>query len=370
VAALGGEGNASLRSGVPKGADFLAFWTAGALLADGEPEAVYSPTGIPEKQRAFFPRRWKYRGLYPPPIYQAFEAAQPLGYRLAVLLWLLGGALLVALGGAFIADAVGLGGARRAAAIVAAGAGPFAIMNLLTGQAAGLWLVLLGGGILLLRRGRPLLAGIVLGLLCTKPQYGAVAALWLLLGGQWRAIGGFVLGGASLVGASVAWGGLEPWLAWLTFLGGDFLQGFAPVPFRNISLPALITVPFRGWAPAATLSKGLSLFGLAGTLWVARGLARRSPSDDRWPLHAGLVLSALLVSLPHMMDYDLGLHGLLLLGAAPWIDRRNAWLYGAVLVVPLLGEVGRWTRVPVGPLILIGWLGAVAARRPWSDGHD
>lgn len=337
---------------MPKGADFVAFWTAGALLADGEPQAVYSPRGIQDGQREFYPGRWRYRGLYPPPIYQVMQAASPLGYLRGAQVYLLLGAALIGLGAWLLVVALGLGPPARGLAVLAAATGPFAVMALLTGQNAGIWLTLLGGGILLMRRGRGLAAGLVLGLLCAKPQFGAVVAAWLVLTGQGRALLGFVLGGAALVAVSVAWGGTEPWIAWLDFATGDHLTTFAPLPYRSISLPALVTLPLRGWPGAVPLSRALSGLGLVSALVLARGAFQLVPADARWPLRAGLVLSALLLSLPHMMEYDLGMHGLLLLAALPLARGRVGWLLAAVLLSPLLTEVAHHTHVPLAPLLL------------------
>lgn len=361
MVALGGQGNESLRPGVPRGADFVAFWSAGALLADGEAAEVYSPQGLQTRQREFTSGRWRYRGLYPPPVYQAMEAAQPLGYGVAVALYLLLGAALVGLGTWLLAHALDLDPAIRRSAVLIASTGPFAIMSLLTGQSAGVWIALLGGGVLLLRRGRALAGGVVLGLLCAKPQFGGVAAVWLGLTGQGRALGGLVLGGAALVAGSLAWGGLEPWAAWLEFAAGDHLTTFAPLPHRSISLPALVTLPLQGWPPALPLSKALSGLGLVAAVILARGVFGQPPADPRWPRRAGLVLTALLLGLPHMMEYDLGMHGLLLVAA--WPIARGRWLLLAVLLSPLLGEVSHHTHVALAPLLLAA-LAITLARAP------
>lgn len=360
VVAFGGTGNESLRSGVPKGADFVAFFSAGSLLADGECEAVYSPSGIRERQRRFHPRRWNYRGLYPPPLYQAMEAAQPLPYPAAAALHLVGGSLLLAWAAWLLAGALGV---DRWTAVALGAAGPAALLNVLTGQLAGLWALLLAVGVVQLRAGRAVLAGFALGWLCAKPQYGAVVALWLLLIGQPRALFGFALGGAGLLAASLAWGGWAPWAAWLAFLGGDHLGGFAPVPWRSISLPGLVHVPFReaAWTPA--LARGLSALALLAAVGVS-SRARLDPSSDPWPRRAGAVLSLLLFSLPHMVEYDLAMHGLLLLAAAPAARSPRGLLFAAALLAPALGEVARLTSVPLLPLILGAWLAVEALGPP------
>ncbi len=81
-----------------------------------------------------------------------------------------------------------------------------------------------------------------------------------------------------------------------------------------------------------------------------------------WPLRAGLVLSALLLSLPHMMDYDAALHGLLLLAALPLARGRERWLLALAFADPLLGEAARTLHVALIPAILL----AVTVRFGWA----
>ncbi len=64
------------------------------------------------------------------------------------------------------------------------------------GHPSLLFALVLGGGFLALRGGRPVLAGLVLSALALKPQWAVLPALFLLVRGQWRAL-------AAMAGASV-----------------------------------------------------------------------------------------------------------------------------------------------------------------------
>ena len=354
VSAFGGVGTASVRPGVPKGADFLAFYTGAAVLEAGHGDRLYDRAMYRTTQDSIAPARVKYYAVYPPPLYQTTRALLPLGYERAVQLFLIGQWLLIGLGAYLIATAVPELGPWRWAATGLLAASPFAFMNTLTGQGAGFWFALLGGGVLLLRRRRPLAAGIVLGLLCAKPSLALAVAGCLTLTGQWRALAGFALGGAALLGGSMALGGVEPWIAWVEWMRGPVPGSFWPIPERQMTWRTLLGWPLRSHGLRASIgpsAAGLAL--LAGVL-----LARRRPAvtDARWPLRTGLVLSVLLLGLPHMIEYDLGMHAVLSLGIAAAVRTAPSRTGIAVLVLlwiaPALFPISTLLHVALGPLIL------------------
>ena len=206
----------------------------------------------------------------------------------------------------------------------------------------------------------------MLGLLCAKPQYGAVAALWLILIRQPRALVGFAAGGAGLLGLSLLWGGVAPWAAWIDFVTGPHLHGYGPLPWRSLSLPAVLSLPLRGWGHAVAAGRILSIVALAAALVLALRRGRTPAAHRDWTLHAGLILSALLLALPHMMDYDLGMHGLLLCALLPRLRGRALWLLAFVALSPLFGEASRLLHVAIAPLLLCA-LAVHAARLPFAS---
>ncbi len=89
---------------------------------------------------------------------------------------------------------VAIAGDRRA--WLPALAFPAVFINIGHGHNGFLTAALFGGGLLLLDR-RPMVSGILLGLLCYKPQFGILIPLALAAGGYWRA---FIAAGATVVG--------------------------------------------------------------------------------------------------------------------------------------------------------------------------
>src|SRR5205814_7022046 len=89
---------------------------------------------------------------------------------------------------------------------------PGAAVNLFFGQNGILSTVLLGGGVLLLGS-RPILAGVLLGLLAYKPQLAVLAPFALLAGREWRALAAAILSQIALGLLSLLVLGAEPWFA-------------------------------------------------------------------------------------------------------------------------------------------------------------
>ena len=87
---------------------------------------------------------------------------------------------------------------------------PATLINTVGGQNGFLTACLLIGGVLLLDR-RPVLAGILFGLLTYKPQLGLVVPFALLALGAWRTIAAAVATATLLIAASALMFGLDAW---------------------------------------------------------------------------------------------------------------------------------------------------------------
>jgi hypothetical protein len=64
-------------------------------------------------------------------------------------------------------------------------AAPAVMINLVSGQNGAFSAAILAGGLMLLDR-RPVLAGLLLGLLCYKPQLAVLVQVALVASGRWR----------------------------------------------------------------------------------------------------------------------------------------------------------------------------------------
>src|SRR5204862_2503943 len=99
---------------------------------------------------------------------------------------------------------------RRLPAIALALACPFTAWNLLAGQNGFLTGALLGAGLLCLER-RPILAGVFIGCLTYKPQFGILIPLALIGSREWQTLAAAAITAAVLAGISIAALGLGSW---------------------------------------------------------------------------------------------------------------------------------------------------------------
>jgi hypothetical protein len=180
---------------------------------------------------------------------------------------------------------------------------PAIAVNLLYGQNGTLTVALLIAGMRLVPV-RPVLGGILLGLLSYKPQFGVLVALALVASGSWRTAVAAGVTALLLVLASLAAFGIEPWLAWYRgipefeaiLLGQRArLEHLMPTALSNaLALGASDRV-------AGLIQSGVTILA-AAAVWYAFRRNRGRPAI------AVLAVSALLGS-PYAFIYDLTLTG-------------------------------------------------------------
>jgi hypothetical protein len=222
---------------------------------------------------------------------------------------------------------------------------PGAAVNLFFGQNGILSTVLLGSGVLLLGS-RPILAGVLLGLLSYKPQLALLAPFALLAGREWRALGAAIVSQLVIMLLSMAILGVDPWLAFLDKLAHP-ASVFSSSSSDWRAIPSVMifarTVGF-GSVASSLLHWSIAALATAATLWIWH---RSKDGPTRMAVLAG---ATLLVS-PYLRAYDLALLILpiaLLLqmrtGALEKIILFAAWLVPGVLMFAAL-------PIQVGPLI-------------------
>ena len=184
--------------------DFTVLWAAGKAAAEQSLALLSDPAAFNAYLRALFgPGIPNQIWPYPPPILLLARplAEFPLGFSFVIYIALSAGALWLALG------LGGLAPLARAAILLS----PAVTTNALTGQNGTLITALLCGGLLAIDR-RPILSGLLLGLISIKPQFGLLLPLCLLARARWRpalfgCVSSFTL--ASLAGYVF---GYTPWL--------------------------------------------------------------------------------------------------------------------------------------------------------------
>jgi len=344
-------------TGKPLGTDFVAFWTAARMVADGASAAsVYDHVRHGALQAQLFGADAGYAPFPYPPTFLLI--CLPLGLL----------PYLAALGGWVLATGYAYWRVARAWFGHAAGlatpvlAFPAVLINLAHGQTAFLATALLGGGALLLGR-RDFTAGLLLGGLVFKPHLGLLIPIVLAASRNWQAFAGAAVSSSALVVASILVFGPDVWLAFPAQL--EMMRQVVTEGRLDLGKLATVFAALRlHGAPFATALAIHSLVALAAAGAVAL-LAWRRPSSPA--LGPALIAATLLVS-PYMLDYDL------LLAAPPlaWLlsqGRRDgflAWEKPVMLAAFVLPLVARLLAVnlnlAVAPLVLVALLMIVLRR--------
>ena len=336
------------------GAVRLALTGHFALTLDSDGFAAYINSSfahyLPEPM---FYRPW----VYPPAFLIILLPFAPLGIMASYAAFQIAGAAL--LGGALFYKPDQKAAAKWIA--LSALLCPAASINVVDGQCGFLVAGLLVLGFRLLPA-KPLLAGLVLGLGCVKPQFGLMVPVALIAARQWRGVFGAAASTLGLVLASVAAFGWQPWLWWIN--RAAFSYGHAGSEWASFermwgnsiyACAALLHAP-----PMVSLALQVAAVALASVL-VYRAWRLPLPADRK----LAVLLAASLLAAPHLSTYDMIL---LAVSGALWLagmDRPR--LFDAILVLllwlaPMLAPPA---LVPAGraePLLVV-WFLVVAGRR-------
>src|SRR6185312_7063800 len=150
--------------GRPIGTDFSNVYAAGKYVREGKPAAPFSPALQHEKEKSIFGADTPFYGWHYPPVFLALAGLFALlPYLISLAIWQIASLAL------YVWNIFSIAQDRRA--LLPALAFPAVFINLSHGQNGFLTAALIGGGLLLLDSS-PVLAGILIGLLVYKPQFG------------------------------------------------------------------------------------------------------------------------------------------------------------------------------------------------------
>jgi alpha-1,2-mannosyltransferase len=268
--------------------DFGVFWGAGRLALAGNAGAAYDWTKIsgiltallapPGRIPAFF---------YPPVFFLVLAPLAALPFIVAAALW-----VAATIAGYLAAIRHLLPGPR---ALLAALAAPSTLINLFYGQTGLLTAALFGGALAVLDR-RPMVAGVLIGMLAYKPQFAVLFPFFLALTGRWRV---FLAAAATVLVLLAATA--------LLFGTGVFADYARALPVANGAFLHPSAWDQR-WGHLA------SLYGMLRSLGVRQDLA--------WLLHIAVAAAAAVASLR------------LATGAASYAVKAAALTVAAFVVTP------------------------------------
>lgn len=323
------------------GRDFLNFWMYGHAATASDPGRWYNAIAYQHALATLlgpgYPgQNWS----YPPTIMLIAAPFGQLGYLPALAIWTLLGIVIV------LFAARGLVADRRA--LFALIVSPAAVFCLISGQSSLITAAMLIGIFAWLDR-RPLLAGLLIGLLTLKPQFGMLIPFLLIASGRWRVFIVASVTALALAALAAALFGVDSWIAFVT--QGLPTQNLVMTDPEGIATPFFATVfmNLRGiglpYAAAMAVQLCFSLAAVAAIVWAFR---YRADADPR--LLFALFAACTVAAVPYLLVYDTMMLtvAVLALAARGLLDRPGAWMARLVFWLPLL-QIGLGTLHIPGP---------------------
>ncbi len=276
--------------------DSSVFWLAGRLVRHGPGPPIYHSAAFAAYGAAILPGHLDHLPFVYPPVTLLPAAALSfmplaLGYAAFTAVTIAAAVLVLRRGGvAWRCVLLGL-------------LSPAAMWSIYLGQFGLLCGAVLLAGLARLEA-RPARAGILLGLLCLKPQYALAAPCAVLAGRHWRALAGGVFTVALLAGLSAAWFGAGAWVQFVG-AGGAAARILLVTPFAHgdpvlgVSVFWMLRSLGASLAAAAFIQCLISVAALLGIGW----LWRRPSVDPPARLLAALCL--LLLASPYAYGDDM-----------------------------------------------------------------
>jgi alpha-1,2-mannosyltransferase len=341
------------------GRDFLNTWMGGRSMFDGGPAPwfdlrVYN-TVLREMLGSGYPEvYWS----YPPHLVLFVWPFGLLPYLPAYLAW-------CAIGIMLYLWACSLAIPRERLLFLAVA--PGIVVCMFFGQNGFYTAALLIGGFLSLDR-RPILAGVLFGILTIKPQLGLLLPGVLLLEQRWLTIASALVTTAALVALTGLVFGWQIWIEfwqkiipqqlWLTETSEGLLFSMVSSLFyaaRLVNLPMGVA-----WA-IQYVAAALAFAAVVWTYWK-----RRDPA-----LSFALFITATFLFTPYILNYDMVVFGFVVaqLRERPDNTMRDHWLLLAVWTLPVTMMLSVLLMVPLAPIVLIAFAGRLLWRLAQSDGR-
>ena len=338
--------------GRPLGTDFSNVYAAGTYALDGNAAAAFDPVQQFAHERAIFGETTQFYGWHYPPFFLFVAAAlawMPYGLALAVWQAVTLGLYLLAIRAIVSSAPSPVRSGDRYLWLLLVLAFPAVLINVGHGQNGFLTAALLGGALVVLDK-RPILAGVLLGLMVYKPQYGLMLPIVLAVSGRWRCFTSAAATVALLTVATTLAFGAATWHAFALF--SEFT--------RTVVLEQGNTGWYKiqsifAWArmwgapiPVAYTLQGIAIVAIGAALaWLWRSTAA-------YPLKAAALCLGTILATPYSFDYDMMVLAPAIAflaadcftrGFSPWQKTALAALW----LVPLLARsVAQLSLIPLG----------------------
>lgn len=223
---------------------------------------------------------------------------------------------------------------------------PGAVMNMVVGQNGAFTAGLLLGG-LLLAPTRPIVAGILFGILTMKPHFGLLVPFCLLASRNWKAIGSATVTTGLTVAMTAVLFGPSVWSEFRTVtapLMTEILEAPYPQSYHTLALTVFVAGRSFGWGLGMSyaLQIGASLLSIAAVIWLWSP-SRTIPHETKVVLTGVLAL----IATPYGYVYD----------CIP-LSVASAWLFFTERRVPTVIHAIAWLFPLFVPALALNGFGA------------
>jgi glycosyl transferase family 87 len=339
--------------GRPLGSDFSNVYAAGTYVLGGHAAAPFDWPLQFAREKTIFGEQTQFYGWHYPPFFLFVAGVlATMPYLLALAVWQgVTLALYLVCVRAILISSLSPTQAETNNKIwlLLAIAFPAVLVNLGHGHNGFLTAALIGAALVTLDT-RPLLAGILFGLVSYKPQFGLLIPLVLIASGRWRSFLAAAATVAALILAATLAFGVDVWHAFFASMTPTrvvVLEAGGAGWHKIQSVFAWVRM-WGGGVPLAYAAQGAVTVAVAGALiWLWR-------SGAAYPIKAAALAIGAILATPYSLDYDmmvlapaiafLAADGMTR-GFGPWEKSALALLW----FVPLFARaVAEYTFVPVG----------------------
>ncbi|HEX4409601.1 MAG TPA: glycosyltransferase family 87 protein [Xanthobacteraceae bacterium] len=345
------------QQGRPLGTDFSNVYAAGTYVNEGNANAAFDPPQQFAREKTIFGGDTQFYGWHYPPYFlfvASLLALMPYGLALAVWQAVTLGLYLLVIR-TIVVPKTHAAESSHWEWLLFALAFPAVLINIGHGQNGFLTAALMGAALVLLDR-RPIVAGILFGLLVYKPQYGVMLPIVLAVSGRWRC---FAAAAATVVIATITTTLVFGLSVWPAFWESTHFTRVVVLEQGNTGWYKIqsIFAWARMWGAPIPLA-----YALQGTalIAIAAALAALWRSSASYPLKAAALCLATILTTPYSFDYDmmvlapaiafLAVDGIMR-GFDPWEKTTLAALWLAPLLARSVAEA---TLIPIGvPAMLV-----------------
>jgi Glycosyltransferase family 87 len=356
------------RFGRPLGTDYSNVYAAGTYVDEGQAAVPFDPHRQYEREQAIFGHDTQFYGWHYPPFFLGLAgllATMPYWLSLAVWQGVTLILYLLAIRGILIPPP--LAGEVKKEWLLLALAYPAVFINLGHGHNGFLTAALFAGALTQLDR-RPIVAGILIGLIAYKPQFGLLIPLVLAVSGRWRVFLSAALTVAALALAVTLAFGIDVWTAFFAstkFTRHVVLEDGGTGWYKIQSVFSLVRLWGGGIDLAYAVQGAVTL-----TVAAAVGWLWRTPAS--FALKAAALLIGTVLATPYVLDYDLMLLApaiafLAVDGMERGFGPYEKTMLAALWLMPLIARsVAEATWIPLGVPVM-GLAFAFLLRRAMAE---